>query len=174
MPTWLKPRLVSEPSRPWPIWDGLRASAGPTPWSRWPPGVRRLRPTAAVPLLCSPSSSTTSSSGVGSASWHGVVLAPGSLVPWLTEAYVERVVFAPGRRVEVSEKARLFTGATRRGIELRDQECQHPLCEVRALWCQVDHIIPFAAGGPTTQENGRMLCGFHNRLRNGPAPPEAA
>jgi hypothetical protein len=103
----------------------------------------------------------------------GVVVAPGTLLPWLTEAYIERVVFAPGRRVEVSEKARLFTGATRRGIELRDQECQHPMCDVRAGKCQVDHIIPFAAGGPTTEENGRILCGFHNRLRNGPAPPDS-
>jgi hypothetical protein len=103
----------------------------------------------------------------------GVVVAPGTLLPWLNEAYLERVVFAPSRRVEVSEKARLFTGATRRGIELRDLECQHPLCDIRAASCQVDHIIPFAAGGPTTEENGQILCGFHNRLRNGPAPPEA-
>jgi hypothetical protein len=102
----------------------------------------------------------------------GAVIAPGSLLPWLDEAYLERVVFAPSRRVEVSEKARLFSGATRRAIELRDRECQHPLCDMRAASCEVDHIIPFAAGGPTVEENGQILCGFHNRLRNGPAPPQ--
>jgi Domain of unknown function (DUF222)/HNH endonuclease len=102
----------------------------------------------------------------------GTVVSPGAVLPWLTEAYLERVVFAPGRRVEVSETARLFTGATRRAIELRDRECQHQTCDIRASACQVDHIIPFRDGGPTVEENGRLLCGFHNRLRNGPAPPD--
>jgi 5-methylcytosine-specific restriction protein A len=83
-------------------------------------------------------------------------------------------VFGPKNRVEVSEKARLFTGATRRAIELRDRECTHPYCDLPASACQVDHIIPDAANGPTTQENGRLLCGFHNRLRNERPPPPAA
>lgn len=103
----------------------------------------------------------------------GTVIAPGALLPWLTEAYLERVVFAPGRRVEVSETARLFSGATRRAIELRDRECQHSMCDVPAASCQADHIIPFSHGGLTVEENGQMLCGFHNRLRNGPAPPDS-
>jgi HNH endonuclease len=73
--------------------------------------------------------------------------------------------------VEVSEKARLFTGALRRSIEIRDRECTHPYCDIEADKCQADHIIPYAAGGLTTQENGRLLCGFHNRQRNGLPPP---
>jgi Domain of unknown function (DUF222) len=103
---------------------------------------------------------------------EGTVIAPGSLLPWLNEAYLERVVFAPARRVEVSESARLFSGATRRAIQLRDRECTHPYCDVPAASCQVDHIIPFTAGGPTIEENGRLLCGFHNRLRNARPPPD--
>jgi hypothetical protein len=101
----------------------------------------------------------------------GQVVSPGSLLPWLEGADFERAVFAPGNRVEVSATARLFSGATRRAIELRDQECTHPFCDVPAAQCQIDHIVPYAHGGLTTQENGRVLCGFHNRLRNqGPAP----
>jgi len=102
----------------------------------------------------------------------GTVVAPGSLLPWLDEAYLERVVFAPGRRAEVSQTARLFTGATRRAIELRDRECTHPYCDVEAALCEADHIVPFELGGLTIEENGRMLCGFHNRQRNGRAPPD--
>ena len=30
----------------------------------------------------------------------------------------------------------------------------------------MDHIETYASGGLTTQDNGRLLCGFHNRLRN--------
>ena len=61
---------------------------------------------------------------------EGTAIAPGSLIPWLDEAYLERVVFAPGRRVEVSDTARLFSGATRRAIQLRDRECTHDYCDV--------------------------------------------
>ncbi len=32
--------------------------------------------------------------------------------------------------------------------------------------CQIDHIVPYAKGGETIQENGQVHCGFHNRLRN--------
>jgi hypothetical protein len=97
---------------------------------------------------------------------QGIVLSPGSLVPWLDQALIERAVFTPTGRVEVSASARLFTGATRRALELRDGRCTHPFCDRPADRCQGDHITPFAAGGLTTQENGRLLCGFHNRLRN--------
>ena len=101
----------------------------------------------------------------------GTVVAPGSLLAWLDGAYLERAVFASGGRVEISTATRLFTGATRRAIEVRDRECTHPTCDVPASSCQADHIQPFAAGGATTQENGRLLCSFHNRLRNQRPPP---
>jgi 5-methylcytosine-specific restriction endonuclease McrA len=81
-------------------------------------------------------------------------------------------VFQPGGRIEVGATTRLFTGATRRAIELRDRECTHPYCDQRLEDCEVDHIVPYAAGGPTTQENGRLLCGFHNRLRSQPPGPD--
>jgi hypothetical protein len=97
---------------------------------------------------------------------QGVSVTPGSLLCWLDAAYVERVVFGLGKRVEVSERARFFSGATRRALEVRDRECQHPLCDENVDRCEADHIEPFSDGGLTVQENGRMLCGFHNRLRN--------
>jgi hypothetical protein len=102
----------------------------------------------------------------------GSVIAPGSLLSWLDQAYLERAVFAPDRRVEVSATARLYTGATRRAIELRDRQCTHPYCDVPAASCQGDHITPYHAGGATVLANGRLLCGFHNRLRNQRPPPE--
>jgi 5-methylcytosine-specific restriction endonuclease McrA len=44
--------------------------------------------------------------------------------------------------------------------------CTHPYCYEPAEHCQGDHIEPYSRGGATTQENGRLLCGFHNRQRN--------
>ena len=104
----------------------------------------------------------------------GTVVPPGSLLAGLHEADLERAVFTPRGRVEISHSSRLFGGATRRAIEVRDQECTHPYCDVPAPSCEVDHIQPWAAGGPTTQENGRLLCGRHNRMRHQRPPPAAA
>jgi Domain of unknown function (DUF222)/HNH endonuclease len=97
---------------------------------------------------------------------NGCVIAPGALVPYLKDAYFERALFTLGTRVDVSVRARLFTGGTRRAIELRDRMCQHENCWEPAVNCEVDHVVEWSQGGETTQENGRLLCGFHNRTRN--------
>jgi hypothetical protein len=97
---------------------------------------------------------------------NGAVIPPGRLVPYFTQAWIERVVFGPKSRVlDVGTKQRLFTGADRRAVEVRDRnECFHGLCDDEIE--QIDHIQPFAWGGPTTQTNGRGACGFHNRDRH--------
>ncbi|MGH9121551.1 MAG: DUF222 domain-containing protein [Acidimicrobiales bacterium] len=104
----------------------------------------------------------------------GTVLPPSALIPWLECAWLERVVFdSASRPIDVSITQRLYTGATRRAVEVRDQECFHPTCTEPANRCQVDHIEPYCAGGATTTDNGRMACGFHNRARHdkrGPPP----
>jgi hypothetical protein len=101
----------------------------------------------------------------------GPVVAPGTIFEHFDEARFERIVFAPGRRVECSPKTRFFTGATRRAIEVRDQQCTHEYCDLEAQYCEIDHIVRHADGGLTEQENGRVHCGFHNRRRNH-GPPE--
>jgi len=108
---------------------------------------------------------------------NGTVMPPSALTPWMDSAYFERAIFSLGTRIDVSARARLFTGGTRRALELRDRMCTHPYCYEPAERCQADHIQPWAEGGATTQENGRLLCGFHNRLRNQrqrQRPPPAA
>ncbi len=71
----------------------------------------------------------------------------------------------PSRIADIGVTRRLFSGATRRAVELRDRECFHPYCELPAADCDIDHVQPWSAGGPTTQANGRPACGFHNRAR---------
>lgn len=98
---------------------------------------------------------------------NGTVVTPGSLVPWLDEAWVERVVFdGPDRVKNLGVRRRIFTGGTRRSVQVRDRECFHELCELPAEDCQVDHVQPFAVGGLTVDDNGRAACGYHNRLRH--------
>jgi hypothetical protein len=81
----------------------------------------------------------------------------------LTITCLERAVFDTPDRRECTPTDRIFKGATRRAIEIRDRRCCHPYCDRPARHCQVDHIKPYTQGGPTTQGNGRLLCGFHNR-----------
>jgi hypothetical protein len=96
----------------------------------------------------------------------GTVITPGTLVPHLTSAQIERIVFdGPKRVIEVSA-GRCFVGAMRRAVQVRDRECADEYCEQPAEHCQIDHIDPAANGGPTSLDNARALCGFHNRLRN--------
>ena len=103
---------------------------------------------------------------------QGPVVAPGSLLSWLDSANFERIVFGPKTRAECSETARFFTGATRRVVEVRDRQCQHPFCDLPAENCEMDHIVPFSEGGPTNQENAQVLCGRHNRMRYERPPPD--
>jgi hypothetical protein len=95
---------------------------------------------------------------------EGTVIAPGQVVPLLSEADIERIVFdGPDRVLSVSRR-RQFTGALRRAIEVRDRHCQHPSgCDEPADNCDVDHRRPYAEGGQTSQENGEIECRPHNR-----------
>ena len=108
---------------------------------------------------------------------RGSVVTPGSLVPWLDQAWVQRVVFdGPDRVKNVGVRRRLFTGATRESVLLRERECFHPYCDIPSCDCQVDHVVPYAQGGLTVDDNGRPACGFHNRQRQRPRgspPPES-
>jgi hypothetical protein len=94
----------------------------------------------------------------------GTVIAPGALTPWLSDALLETVLFdGPSTVISVSRR-RTFTGALRRAIQVRDRHCQHPAgCDVPAADCDVDHIVPFADGGFTSQFNGRLECPTQNR-----------
>lgn len=47
----------------------------------------------------------------------------------------------------------------------RDLTCRVPGCTVSASNCQIDHIIPFADGGPTTPWNLQCLCIFHHNMK---------
>ena len=97
----------------------------------------------------------------------GTVVTPGSLVPYLDRAWLERIVFAsPSRVMDMGVRRRLFTGATRRAILVRDRECFHPFCDLPAEDCEVDHIEPYAADGLTIEQNGRPACTFHNQARH--------
>jgi len=98
---------------------------------------------------------------------NGTIVAPGALAGLLSEADIERIVFDGSSRViDIGRRSRFFTGALRRAIHVRDRYCTWPGCDTPAQRCDIDHVIPYADGGETTQANGALECPYHHRIRH--------
>ncbi|WP_460599632.1 HNH endonuclease signature motif containing protein [Flexivirga lutea] len=67
-----------------------------------------------------------------------------------------------GQPLDVGREVRLFTGAVRTAIIVRDKHCTFPGCDRPPGWCEAHHIIPWWAGGPTAVGNGTLLCTRHH------------
>jgi hypothetical protein len=98
----------------------------------------------------------------------GTAVLPSEIIPLALRADVRRVVFGPrGNVLNFGRKERLFKGALREAIMVRDRSCtEDGACGRAGHRCQVDHVIPWDAGGPTDEANGRLMCGPANRHRH--------
>ena len=95
----------------------------------------------------------------------GTVLAPGLLMPLLSDAEFERIVYDPANRNIQASRRRSFTGAIRRIIEVRDRHCQlADDCFEPAAHCDVDHITPYSKLPITCICTGQIGCTTHNRI----------
>jgi Domain of unknown function (DUF222) len=77
---------------------------------------------------------------------------------------IPAVLGGEGQVLDLGRSRRLFTGAVRRALVLRDGGCAFPACDRPARWCDGHHIVPAFDGGPTCVDNGVLVCGFHHRL----------
>jgi hypothetical protein len=79
------------------------------------------------------------------------------------DAGVVRLLTDPaGLPLDVGQEQRTATAAIRRAVELRDGHCVFTGCTIPAAWCDVHHVIHWAHGGPTSCENGALLCERHH------------
>jgi hypothetical protein len=79
------------------------------------------------------------------------------------DAGVVRVLTDPaGLPTDVGREQRTATAAIRRALELRDGHCVFAGCTAPAAWCDVHHVVHWAHGGPTSCENGALLCERHH------------
>jgi hypothetical protein len=69
-----------------------------------------------------------------------------------------------GLPLDVGRIKRLFQGAIRRALELRDGGCAFPGCDRPPKWCDAHHATSWCKGGKTCLANGVLLCGHHHRL----------
>ena len=79
------------------------------------------------------------------------------------DAGVVRLLTDPhGLPLDVGHDQRSATAAIRRAIELRDGHCVFTGCTAPASWCDIHHVQHWAHGGPTSCDNGALLCERHH------------
>ncbi|MFI7589550.1 DUF222 domain-containing protein [Spongisporangium articulatum] len=73
-----------------------------------------------------------------------------------------------GELVQMEARSRQFPAGLRRFIVARDQYCRTPWCDAPIR--QIDHVLPYADGGPTSAANGQGLCQWCNLAKGRMAP----
>jgi hypothetical protein len=71
-----------------------------------------------------------------------------------------------GSLVAMEARSRTFPAALGLFIDLRDQSCRTPWCDAPIR--HRDHVVPDAAGGPTSAGNGQGLCEACNQAKEAP------
>ena len=76
-----------------------------------------------------------------------------------------RVVFHRAGDIRaVSHLGRTINQVLRTALVFRDRTCVVPGCGT-SYGLEIDHIVPFAEGGPTTLDNLALLCHHHHFLK---------
>ena len=70
--------------------------------------------------------------------------------------------------LDVGRQTRLHTEPQRTALAVRDQGCTATGCDRPPGWCHAHHDTPWAHGGPTSIDNGRLLCPFHHGKAHSP------
>ena len=71
-----------------------------------------------------------------------------------------------GPLVAMDARSRAFPASLGLFIDLRDQSCRTPWCDAPIR--HRDHVVPDAAGGPTSAGNGQGLCEACNQAKEAP------
>jgi hypothetical protein len=148
-------RAVAPPRTGAPL---AQAPAAAPPSAAASSGVPGASAPTALSSTAVASTASTSSASASSAS-------SASPPPSVTATPVAVRTGAPSR--ETSARARVIPAAVRRAVWARDQGC----CSWRSRdgrrcgsrWkLELDHIVPVALGGESTEENLRLICRPHN------------
>ena len=76
---------------------------------------------------------------------------------------VTRIVIGPdGRPLDVGRDKRSYPPHLRRAIEVRDEHCVFAGCHAPSYWGDVHHLVHWADGGETSEDNGALLCERHH------------
>jgi hypothetical protein len=94
----------------------------------------------------------------------GALLSPESVRRLACDAGILPVVLdGASVPIDVGRGRRLYHGAARVAVAMRDGGCAFPGCDRPIRWCDVHHVIAWHDGGFTDLENGVALCRHHHR-----------
>ncbi len=95
----------------------------------------------------------------------GQALPRGVLDRLACDCEVTRIVFGPQSQVlDVGRAQRTFTGPLRRALDARDGGCLWGRCNAPPSQCEGHHSVSWLRGGPTSVDNGVLLCWHHHDL----------
>ena len=161
-------------SKPTPAEDGARDSRTPTQ-RRHDALLAMLKLVARARLLPKTAGVTatilltmdadTFATGQGTATTgHGYGIPVETALRWAgPRAQLILVLLDSTRRVDAySSIHRIFTEQQRLALMARDLGCSFPGCDSTPLWTEAHHVIEYQHGGPTSTDNGALLCGDHH------------
>ncbi|WP_157944015.1 HNH endonuclease signature motif containing protein [Blastococcus atacamensis] len=98
----------------------------------------------------------------GSLGWAGPIN-PETARRLACDAGVARILTGPsGLPLDVGREQRTSTAGIRRATEIRDDHCVFAGCDAPPEWCDFHHVVHWAHGGPTSCDNGALLCERHH------------
>jgi len=80
---------------------------------------------------------------------------------YLGEAFLKLLVMDGTEIRTIAHMGRAIPAKLRSAVEERDRVCQVPTCDM-GMGLEMDHIVPFAEGGPASLENLVRLCKRHH------------
>jgi hypothetical protein len=94
---------------------------------------------------------------------------PAHVVRHLAEhANLQRVLHAGATIIDLGREVRYATDAQYRALLARDGGCRWERCHIPGAWCEVDHLIPWEAGGSSDLANLGLLCSHHHHEKHRP------
>ena len=82
----------------------------------------------------------------------------------MSDSFLQLVFHRAGDIRAVSHQGRTINRRLRTALAFRDGSCVVPGCGV-GHGLEIDHVVPFAEGGPTELENLALLCHHHHFLK---------
>ena len=99
----------------------------------------------------------------GGGDWPGSSLDPTTLGRLSCDAVLRRVlVAANGAVLNLGRARRVASPGQRKALFARDKGCVIPGCGIPAVWCDVQHVIPWSEGGLTDTDSMCLLCPRHH------------
>lgn len=94
----------------------------------------------------------------------GEALSPATVRRLACDAAILPVICdSVGQPLDLGRTRRLYKGAARQALVLRDRGCAFPRCDRPPSWAEGHHIKHWAEGGQTDLANGVLLCRHHHR-----------